>query len=90
MGGYADINAAVTATDRVIINDLGADGLNAMPKKEAPRDGVSRGGKEVKLDGSNGALRAAKMTSAEFQKTFAEAEHSYAAYLRLLIARLKS
>lgn len=89
MGGYADINAAVTATDRVIINDLGADGLNAMPKKEAPRDGISRGGKEVKLDGSNGALRAAKMTPDQFQKTFTEAEQSYATYLRLLIARLK-
>lgn len=89
MGGYADINAAVTATDRVIINDLGADGLLAMPKKDAPRDGISRGGKEMKLDGSSGALKAAKMTPDDFQKTFTDAEQSYASYLRLLIARLK-
>ena len=89
MNGYADINAAVTATDRVIINDLGADGLVAMPKKEAPRDGISRGGKEVKLDGDLKALKAAKMTPEEFQKTFNDAEQTYDTYLRLLIARLK-
>ena len=60
-----------------------------MPKKDAPRDGISRGGKEVKLDGTSGALKAAKMTPDDFQKTFGDAEQSYAAYLRLLIARLK-
>lgn len=89
MGGYADINAAVTATDRVVINDLGADGLVALPKKEAPRDGISRGGKEVKLDGDPKVLKAAKLTSEDFQKTFNDAEKAYATYLRLLIARLK-
>jgi hypothetical protein len=89
MGGYADLNAAVTATDRVIINDLGADGLVAYPKKDAPRDGISRGGKEVKLDGSNNALKASKVTVIDFQKAFNDAEQVYATYLRLLIARLK-
>jgi hypothetical protein len=90
MNGYADLNAAVTATDRIVINDLGADGLVAMPKKEAPRDGITRDGKELKLDGDSKALKAAKMTPEEFQKTFSDAEQTYAAYLRLLIARLKS
>ncbi len=89
MGGYADLNAAVTATDRVVFNDLGADGLVALPKKEAPRDGVTRGGKEVKIDGSNNALKAAKITAGDFQKTFNDAEHMYSGYLKLLIARLK-
>ena len=89
MGGYADINAAVTATERVIINDLGADGLIAMPKKESPRDGISRGGKELKLDGDPKVLKAAKVTPDEYLKTFNDAEQTYAAYLRLLIARLK-
>ena len=89
MGGYADLNAAVTASDRVIINDLGADGVVAYPKKDAPRDGISRGGKEVKLDGSNNALKASKVTVIDFQKAFNDAEQVYATYLRLLIARLK-
>ena len=89
MGGYADINAAVTATDKITINDLGADGLNAVPKKDAPRDGISRGGKEVKLDGDPKVLKAAKVTPDEYLKTFNDAEQTYAAYLRLLIARLK-
>ena len=89
MNGYADINAAVTATDRVVINDLGADGLVAIPKKEAPRDGITRGGKEVKLDGDLKSLKAAKITPEEFQKTFNDAEQTYSTYLRLLIARLK-
>jgi hypothetical protein len=89
MGGYADINAAVTATDKIVINDLGADGLVAVPKKEAPRDGVTRSGKELKLDGSSNGLKAAKMTPEDFQKTFNDAEQTYSTYLRLLIARLK-
>lgn len=89
MNGYADINAAVTATDRIIINDLGADGLVAMPKKDAPRDGYTHGGKEMKLDGNSGALKAAKITADDFQKTFNEAEQAYSTYLKLLIARLK-
>jgi hypothetical protein len=89
MNGYADINAAATATDRVIINDLGADGLNAMPKKDAPRDGITRGGKEMKLDGDKNALKAAKLTPEDYLKTFNEADASYSAYLRLLLDRLK-
>ena len=89
MGGYADINAAVTATDRIVINDLGADGLVATPRKDAPRDGISRGGKELKLDGNPRALKASKVTPEDFQKTFGAAEQTYAMYLRLLIARLR-
>ena len=89
MNGYADINAAVTATDRIVISDLGADGLVAVPKKDAPRDGITRGGKEVKLDGDPKALKAAKVTPEEFQQTFNDAEQTYDTYLRLLIARLK-
>ena len=89
MGGYADLNAAVTATDRIVINDLGADGLVAVPKKDAPRDGIARGGKEIKLDGDTKSLKAAKMSTQDFEKLFGDAETTYSAYLRLLIARLK-
>jgi len=89
MGGYADLNAAVTGTDRIVISDLGADGLVAIPKKEAPRDGITRAGKELKLDGNPNALKAAKMSAEDYQKTFNEAETAYSTYLRLLIARLK-
>lgn len=89
MGGYADLNAAVGGADRIVINDLGADGLVAVPKKDSPRDGISRGGKELKLDGDPKALKASKTTPEEFLKTFNDAEQTYATYLRLLIARLK-
>jgi hypothetical protein len=90
MGAYVDMNAAVTAKNRLSINDIGADGLVANPKKNAPRDGITRGGgDEVKLDGDSKALKAAKMTPDEFQKMFDEAETAYAGYLKVLIARLK-
>lgn len=89
MGAYVDMNAAVTAKNRLIINDIGADGLVANPKKNAPRDGVTRGADEIKLDGDSKALKAAKMTPEEFQKTFDEIESTYSGYLKLLIARLK-
>jgi hypothetical protein len=89
MGAYADLNAAVTAQDRVIYSDLGADGLNAAPKKDAPRDAVTKAGAEMKFDADKNALKTAKLTPDEYQKRFAEADAQYADFLKLLLGRLK-
>lgn len=89
MGAYADLNAAVTAQDRVIYNDLGADGLNAAPKKDAPRDGITKAGAEMKFDADKTALKAAKLSPDAYQKLFADADTQYADFLKLLLDRLK-
>ncbi len=89
MGAYEDLNAAVGAMDRVVIDDIGADGLVAMPKNDMPRDSVTRDGKTIKLDGNPKVLKQQKVTPDEFAKTFASADETYTQLLRLLSAELK-
>lgn len=89
MGAYADLNAAVDAVDRVVVDDIGADGLMAVPKKDAPRDGITRDGKTMKFDGSKDQLKQAKMTPDDFNKAFASADETYTQLLLLLSKELK-
>lgn len=89
MGAYQDLTAAIDAMDRVVIDDIGADGLVAMPKKDMPRDSIARDGKTIKLDGDSKVLKQQKVTPEEFAKTFASADETYTQLLRLLSAELK-
>lgn len=89
MGAYEDLNAAVDAMDRVVIDDIGADGLVATPKKDMPRDSIARDGKTIKLDGDSKVLKQQKVTPEEFAKTFASADETYTQLLLLLSAELK-
>lgn len=89
MGAYADLSAAMDAVDRVVIDDIAGDGLVAMPKKDVPRDGITREGKSVKFDGDPKLLKQQKSTPDEFQKNFSSADTTYSELLRLLTAELK-
>ena len=89
MGAYADLNAAIDAVERVTIDDISADGLVAMPKKEQPKDAITVENKTTKFDGSKDALKQAKMTAEDFNKQFATADETYTKLLRLLSAELK-
>ncbi len=89
MGAYADLNAAVDAMDRVIIDDINADGLVATPKKDTPLDGITREGKTEKFDGDKNALKKLKMTPEDFAKSFTSADDLYTQLLRLLSVELK-
>jgi hypothetical protein len=89
MGAYADLNSAADAQERIIIEDMGADGLVALPKKDAPRDGVNRSGKTMKLDGDPKLLKKEKIAPEVFDKTFHEADEMYVHWLRLLLSELK-
>ncbi len=89
MGAYADLSAAIDALDRVVVDDISADGLIAMPKKDAPRDGITRDGKTIKFDGDKNALKQIKMTPEDFTKTFSSADETYTQLLLLLSKELK-
>lgn len=89
MGAYSDLSAAVDAMDRVIIDDIGANGLIAAPKADMPRDAITIDGKTTKFDGDSKVLKQQKVTPADFAKTFASADDTYTQLLRLLSAELK-
>lgn len=89
MGAYADLSAAIDAKERITVDDIAGDGLVALPKKDVPRDAITRDGKLVKLDGDAKVLKQQKITPEEFAKTFAAADETYAQLLRLLSAELK-
>ncbi len=89
MGAYADLTAAVDAMERVIVDDINANGLIALPKKDAPKDAFTREGKTMKFDGDKAALKQAKMTADDFNKAFAGADETYTQLLLLLSKELK-
>ena len=93
MAAYVDLNTAIFSEERFFIQDLMADGLVAMPKKNMPADVVRFGKDEVTFDGTFADPRRKnqgnKLTREEYDKKFAEADRRYAALLDLMIAELK-
>ena len=89
MGAYADLSAAVDAVDRVVVDDIGGDGLTALPKKDVPRDAITRDGKTTKFDGDVKVLKQQKIPAEDFMKAFTAADETYTQLLRLLSAELK-
>lgn len=89
MEAYADLSAAIDALDRVVVDDINADGLMATPKKDMPLDGFTRAGKTTKFNGDPKVLKQQKMAPADFNKSFAESDAAYADLLRLLATELK-
>jgi hypothetical protein len=83
---YIDLNAASIPESKILIADLGADGLR--PKREAnqPFDTQDTNGKGIRFDGN---WREDKMSEADYMKAFSEAEGTYTAALEVLIGALK-
>ena len=83
---YIDLNAASIPESKILITDLGADGLR--PKREAnqPFDTQDKTGGGIRFDGN---WREDKMSEADYMKAFTEAEGTYTAALEVLIGALK-
>jgi hypothetical protein len=83
---YIDLNAASIPESKVLITDLGADGLR--PKREAnqPFDLQDANGKGIRFDGN---WREDKMSEADYMKAFSQADEGYIAALEVLIGALK-
>jgi hypothetical protein len=83
---YIDLNAASIPESKVLISDLGADGLR--PKREAnqPFDTQDMNGRGIRFDGN---WREDKMSEADYMKAFSEADQNYIHALEVLIGALK-
>ena len=84
---YVDLSSASIAATKVFVMDTFADGLVAKPKGDSPADSVERAGATVSFDGDP---KKAKMSDADYAKSFDEADAAYAHILSVLIAKLKS
>lgn len=83
---YIDLNSAAIPESRVLITDLGADGLKPRREPNQPFDAQDVNGKALRFDGN---WREDKMSEDEYMKAFAQADQNYTAALEVLIGALK-
>ncbi|MFN2448086.1 MAG: hypothetical protein ABR606_21190 [Vicinamibacterales bacterium] len=83
---YIDLNSAAVPSTKVLINDLGADGLRPRRENNQPFDQQDAGGKGISFDGN---WREDKMSEQDYMKIYSAADQGYAEALEALIAQLK-
>ena len=84
---YVDLSSAFVAGSKVFVMDTFADGRVAKPKGDNPADSIERAAGTASFDGD---FKKAKMSEADYAKAFDEADTTYARFLQILIAKLKS
>jgi hypothetical protein len=85
-GVYVELSSASVPSSKVFVMDIYADGLMVKPSGDQPPDSVERAGTQSTFDGG---WKKAKMSEADYLKTFADADAAYAHVLQLLINQLK-
>lgn len=84
---YIELNSASVPESRMIVTDLGVDGLRAKKaKKDDPVDMRDAAGKPFMFDGS---WREDKISEADYMKVFAETDEHYARMITMLLAEAK-
>ena len=84
---YIDLNSASIKDTKVLVADLGANGLQSARRgNNQPYDTVDTGGKSYAFDGDWGK---AKMSEQEYTKAFQTNDAEYAQMLEALVAQLK-
>jgi hypothetical protein len=83
---YIDLNSASIKDSKVLIADLGANGLQSTRRNNMPYDTVDTGGKSYAFDGDWGK---AKISEQEYTKVFQASDADYARMLEVLVAELK-
>lgn len=84
---YLDLNGASVAATRLLIVDMGANGLTARREPDQPFDSVEASGKRTMFDSN---WKAQKIREEDYLKTFADADARYAHILTALIAQAKN
>ena len=82
---YIDLNSASIKDSKILIADLGANGLQ-LGRRNQPYDTVDTGGKSVAFDGDWGK---AKISEQEYMKAFESSDADYTRMLEALVAQLK-
>jgi hypothetical protein len=83
---YIDLNAASMTGTKVFVQDQTADGLAAKPESDNAADTWEEKNRTVVFDGE---WKKAKMSEAEYQKAYGDADARYARILSLLVAQAK-
>jgi hypothetical protein len=86
-GVYVELSSASVQSSRLFVRDAYANGLMVKPSGEQPADSVETAGKEATFDGG---WKKAKMTEADYLKSYADADAAYARALQSLVTHLKS
>jgi hypothetical protein len=84
---YVDMNGSSDRASRVLISDLGADGLRFDREKDAPFDYVDIAGKSISFNGEWG--RKADISKDEYAAAYERTDAHYTKILRAFIAALK-
>jgi|SRR5687767_12132743 hypothetical protein len=84
---YAELTSASVPGSKVLVSDVYANGLVIRPSGSNPPDSVEGGTSQATFDG---AWRKAKITEADYMKSFADADAAYARVLQALITQLKT
>lgn len=83
---YIDLNAASIPESKILITDLGADGLRPTREANQPFDTQDMHNKGIRFDGN---WREDKMSEADYMKAFSQADENYILALEVLIGALK-
>ncbi len=86
-GVYVELTSASVQSSKLLVMDAYANGLTPKPSGDQPPDSVDRGGAESRFDGG---WKKAKMTEADYMKSFGEADAAYIKLLQLLINHVKT
>jgi hypothetical protein len=83
---YIDLNSASIKDSKILVADLGANGLQSTRRNNQPYDTVDAGGKSYAFDGD---WDKAKISEQEYMKAFETNDAEYARMLEALVAQLK-
>jgi hypothetical protein len=83
---YIDLNGASAPATRLLVEDLGADGLKAKREDDEAFDSVDTGGTRTMFDSD---WKKQKLSEDEYMKTFAMSDERYSAMLTALLAQIK-
>ena len=83
---YIDLNSASIKDSKMLVSDLGANGLQARRGDDEAYDTVDIGDQSYAFDGDWGK---AKMSEQEYTKNFETSDAEYVLMLEALVAHLK-
>jgi hypothetical protein len=84
---YIDLNSASPPETKMFVIDMNADGLLARPPEGQGADSYTMGDKASTFDGE---WKKAKISEADYTKSYADADGAYAHALELLIDQMKT
>ena len=84
---YQDLNSASDRASKILISDLGADGLKFKREKDQPFDIVDIAGKSLAFDGKWGGKD--NVSREEYTKTYETTDEQYTQMLQTLIDAVK-